>query len=451
MRLNLPSAARNPLSLVGVATATAMAAMFLVLLALEMAGQLRNPDVGLLLFVAIPAVFLLGLLLIPVGTWRRRRRLALGGRPEDWPVVDFRVPRTRTVVFTVAVLTMVNLMIFSLAAYGAVHHMESAAFCGTTCHTTMEPEYAAHQVSSHSQVACVSCHVGPGPEALVASKVAGTRQLWRVVRGNVAAPVAAPVRSMRPARDTCQSCHWSEKFHGDKLVKVREYADDEASSETVTTLQLHVGGGRAELGAGSGIHWHMNIDNRIEYIATDAERQTIPWVKFTDHTGRVKEYAVAGTTPEQLARGEYRVMDCMDCHNRPAHTFAPSAERAVDTAIAAGLISRELPFVRREVVAALLTPYPSKDEALSGIDARLRQAYGNVAGGPAAKLASTIAGAQEIYRRNVFASMKVGWGTYANNIGHVAFPGCFRCHDEDHKSADGTTIGQDCQSCHDIQ
>jgi NapC/NirT cytochrome c family, N-terminal region len=451
VRLNLPSAARNPLSLVGVALATAMAAMFLVLLALETAGQLRNPYVGLLLFVAIPAVFLFGLMLIPVGTWRRRRRLALGGEPEDWPVVDFRMPRTRTVVFTVAVLTLVNLMIFSLAAYGAVHHMESAAFCGTTCHTTMEPEYAAHQVSPHAQVTCVSCHVGPGAEALVSSKVAGTRQLWRVITGNVPTPVAAPVHSMRPARDTCQSCHWSEKSHGDKLVTIREYASDEASSETVTTLQLHVGGGRAELGAGSGIHWHMNIDNRIEYIATDAERQTIPWVKFTDHTGRVKEYAVAGTTPEQLARGEYRVMDCLDCHNRPAHTFAPSAERAVDTAIAAGLISRELPFVRREVVAALVTPYPSKDEALSGIDARLRQVYSNVAEGPSAKLASTIAGAQEIYRRNVFASMKVGWGTYANNIGHVAFPGCFRCHDEDHKSADGTTIGQDCQSCHDIQ
>ena len=169
-------------------------------------------------------------------------------------------------VFVVTVLTLVNVIIFSLAAYGAVHHMESAAFCGTTCHTTMEPEYTAYQVGAHAKVACVSCHVGPGAEAQVEAKLAGTRQLWHLVTGRVPMPVPAPVRSMRPARDTCANCHWPEKMHGDTLRQIREYADDEKSSETVTTLQLHVGGGQA--GSGSGIHWHMNLDNRIEYIAT---------------------------------------------------------------------------------------------------------------------------------------------------------------------------------------
>ncbi len=375
MRLHLPSAARNPISLVGVAVATATSVLFLGLLVVETLGLLRNPYVGLLLFVAIPALFLVGLLLIPVGIWRRRRRLALGGTAEDWPVVDFRLPRTRQLVFTVAALTLVNGLIVSLAAYGAVHHMESASFCGTTCHTTMEPEYASYQVSPHARVACVACHVGPGAGALIESKVAGTRQLWQLVTNNVPTPIAVPVKAMRPARDTCETCHWAETSRGDTLRQVREYGDDEQSSETVTTLRLHVGGGRSDLPGGAGIHWHMNLDNRVEYIATDRQRATIPWMKVTGRDGRVKEYTTPGTTPEQLAQGEHRVMDCMDCHNRPAHTFAPSAERAIDRAIALGQIPRDLPFVRREAVAAVKATYASNDAALTGIEAQLRQVY----------------------------------------------------------------------------
>lgn len=446
MRLGLPSAARNPVSLVGIAITTAMAVVFLVLFALDLAGQIGNPYFGLLLFVAVPAVFVFGLLLIPIGLWRRRRQVAAHRATDEWPVIDLRLPSTRSVVMWVVVLTCVNLAIVSLAAYGAVHHMESAEFCGTTCHTTMEPEWKAYQVSPHAEVACVSCHVGSGTEALVQSKLAGTRQLWQVFTSRVPKPVPAPVHTMRPARETCQTCHWAEKIHGDKLKVVREYADDEQSSETATTLQLHVGGGRYELGAGSGIHWHMNIDNKIEFIATDAQRQVIPWVRFTDRNGTVTEYTVDGVTPEQLAQGERRTMDCMDCHNRPAHTFEPSPERAVDNAISAGVLPRELPFARREAVAALKDDYASAAEAMAGIEARMRKVYAEQSAGTT--VARAIGAVQEIYGRNVFPAMKVGWGTYPNNIGHVFFTGCFRCHDDLHKARDGSVIKQDCESCH---
>lgn len=449
MRLDLPSAARNPISLIGVAIATAMAVLFLVLLVLELGGQLDNPYLGLLLFGAVPTVFLLGLLLIPIGAWGHRRRLARGGTVEDWPVIDLRLPRTRSIVVSVAVITLVNILIFSLAAYGAVHHMESAEFCGQTCHTVMEPEYAAYQVSAHSKVGCVACHVGPGAGALVESKIAGMRQLWRLFTKNYPTPVHSPVKAMRPARETCETCHWSEKSHGDKLRQIREYADDEKSSETVTTLQLHVGGGRVALGAGAGagIHWHMNIENKVEFIATDPQRQVIPWVKFTDRTGTVKEYTVEGTTPGQLASGEYHVMDCMDCHNRPAHTFEPSAERAVDNAITAGQVPRDLPFARREAVAVLKTEYGSRDTAFAGIEAKLLETYRTKTSNAEA-LARMIAGVQGLYGTNVFPAMKVGWGTYPNNLGHIASQGCFRCHDDNHKSTSDKTIAQDCESCH---
>ena len=446
MRFDLPSVVRNPISLIGAAITTAMAIVFLALLLLEMGGQLRNPYIGLLIYVAVPAVFVFGLLLIPLGAWRQRRRVRSGGAEAGWPVIDMRLPRTRTVIFAVAVLTCVNILIVSLAAYGTVHHMESAEFCGTTCHTTMEPEWKAYQVSAHAKVACVSCHVGPGAEALVQSKITGSRQLWQIFTNNVPTPVPAPVHNMRPARDTCMNCHWGEKNHGDKLKVIREYADDDKSSETATTLQLHIGGGRAELGAGSGIHWHKNIDNKIEFISTDAQRQTIPWVKFTDRAGNVKEYAVDGVTPEQLAKGERRSMDCIDCHNRPAHTFEPGPERAVDNAIADGHLPRTFAFARREAVAALKDEYASGDAASRGIDARLRKVYAAQSADPA--LAPFIASVQDIYGRNVFPAMKVKWGTYPNNIGHVFFNGCFRCHDDNHKSKDGSVIKQDCESCH---
>ncbi len=448
MRLDLPSAARNPISLVGVALTTATGIVFLVLLALDLGGQIRNPYFGLLLFVAIPTVFLLGLLLIPLGIWRQRRRVAAGHAADDWPVIDLRLPRTRTVIFAVAMLTIVNVLVVSLAAYGAVHHMESNEFCGTTCHTTMEPEWAAHRVSSHAAVNCVSCHVGPGAQGTIQAKLNGTRQLWQVVTNNITKPVPTPVHNLPADSETCATCHWSGKNHGDKLKQVREYGDDETSTETVTTLQLHIGSGGAE--AGSGIHWHANPDNRIEFIATDAQRQEIPWVKYTDRNGNVQEYVIEGTTPEQLVKGERRTMGCLDCHNRPAHTFESSPERAVDTAIARGHIPRDLPFVRREAVAALKTPYESKDAAMRGIEAALREAYRAPAGESSAALARTISGTQDLFAQNVFPIMKVGWATYPNNLGHMAFQGCFRCHDENHKAPDGKAIAQDCQSCHDM-
>ncbi len=444
MRLDLPSVARNPISLIGAAIATATAIVFLALVALETGGQLQNPYIGLLLFVAVPAVFIFGLVLVPVGAWRQHRRVAAGRGSADWPVIDLRLPRTRIVIFAVAMLTCVNILIVSLAAYGTVHHMESAEFCGTTCHTTMEPEWKAYQVSAHAKVTCVSCHVGPGAEALVQSKVAGTRQLWQLFTDNVPTPVSAPIHTMRPARETCQNCHWAEKMHGEKLKSIREYADDEKGTESVTTLQLHVGGGRA--GVGSGIHWHMNIENKVEFIATDDARQTIPWVKFTDRVGNVKEFTIEGTTPAQLEQGQRREMDCMDCHNRPAHTFESAPERAVDNAIASGRLPRTLPFARREAVAALKDEYASGDDALRGIDARLRKVYASHASGTA--IAQTISVVQDIYGRNVFPAMKVKWGTYSNNMGHVFFNGCFRCHDDNHKAPDGSVIKQDCETCH---
>lgn len=428
-----------------------MAIVFVILILLEVFGLVANPYLGLVLFVGVPGTFVAGLLLIPVGIWvDRRRRRSAGGPPRaDWPLIDLGKPRHRGVLLTVLLLTIANIIIVSMAAYGGVHYMETASFCGQVCHATMEPQYSAYQVAPHSRVACVECHVGPGIDALVESKLAGTRQLWQIATNNVPRPVPSPVRSMRPARDTCENCHWPEKFQGDEVRVIREYGEDETNTETSTTLVLHVGGGSARLGVGTGIHWHMNLDNRVEYVTTDEKRESIPYVRMTDSSGTVREYVVEGTTPEHIAAGQSRTMDCMDCHNRPAHTFAATPDRAINEAMAQGRIPRELPFVKRETLAAMTTEYPNRQAALAAIERRLRDFYRTRSVDPRL-VARAVAATQDVWARNVFPAMRVTWGTYPNYIGHLDSPGCFRCHDDNHKTKDGRVIGQDCELCHAI-
>ena len=441
---------RHPLALFGAVLASAMAVLFIVLLLLEAFFLVHSPYFGLLLFVAVPAVFFLLLLLIPMGVRveaRRRRRLPDAPLP-GWPVFDLRIARQRKVIATLVLLTVVNLVLLSMASYGAVHYMETTQFCGQVCHTTMEPQFVAHQTGPHARVPCVACHVGSGVEAAVESKMAGTRQLWQIATGNVPKPVPSPVHSMRPARDTCEQCHWPEKFHGDELKSIHEYAEDETNTETVTPLTVYVGGGSATRGVGTGIHWHMNLDNQIEYITTDPRRETIPWVRLRDRTGTVREYVVEGVTPDQLANGERRRMDCMDCHNRPAHTFEFTPERAVNNAMAQGRIPRDLPFIRREALAAVAAEYPDRAAALEAIAARLRKHYGSTPGADSGLVERAILGTHDVWARNVFPAMNVKWGTYPNHIGHLDTPGCFRCHDDEHKSRDGKVIRQDCTLCH---
>ena len=457
MKVPMPDLARNPLSWIGAALVTLSAGLFLLVFAFELAGWHANPYIGIVFFLLMPGLFVLGLVLIPVGMWReaRARRRGVVRGPFQWPVINLNTPRQRTVIGTVALLTVANLLIISLAASRGVHYMESVEFCGQVCHEVMQPEFVSHGAGPHARVSCVSCHVGSGVPWFVRSKLSGVRQLYAVATNSYSRPIPTPVHNLRPAADTCERCHWPEKFHGDKVRAVREYADDEANTESVTNLRLHVGGGSASVGPVQGIHWHTSPANQIEYIATDDKRQVVPWVRLRKANGEVKEWVADGVPPEQIATGERRRMDCMDCHNRPSHTLATSAERAVDLAMAQGQIPRTLPFVRREAVRLLKQAYPSHEAANTAIRGGLETFYRAehpavlASGQPA--LEGAIAAVQRVYGRNVFPTMKVSWGSYANNIGHMDFPGCFRCHDDSHKAKDGTTISQDCSTCHTLE
>jgi hypothetical protein len=432
-----PSAARNPLSIAGAWLATIGGFAFIAYIVFAAFGLIASPYGGLFGFIAAPAVLLLGLVLIPIGMWRERRRRARGRQPWRWPMVDFGQSRTRQVILVVAALTLVNLTIASVAGVGAMHYMESDEFCGQVCHTTMRPEFTAHHEPPHASVRCVQCHVAPGAGGFARAKMNGTRQLYLMMTGGYNRPIPGPPHGLPVAADTCWRCHSPGFPDRDITVVKREYGDDEASTETVTTLVMHT----------ARIHWHARPDTQVEFIATDPTRDTIPYVKVTGPDGQVTEYFADDTTAPPA--GELRRMDCLDCHTRPAHRFAASAEQAVDRAIAAGQVDRGLPFVRREMVAALKDA--SGDAGAEAAAARITAFYRAADPALQPKVSQAADTAARLYRASVFPHMRITWGTYKTQISHVEPLGCFRCHDDSHKARDGRVIRQDCEICHDVQ
>jgi cytochrome c2 len=202
-----------------------------------------------------------------------------------------------------------------------------------------------------------------------------------------------------------------------------------------------------------GIHGrHLG---QATYIATDDKRQAIPWVSYKGQDGSVVEYTTTEAPPssEALAKGERRTMDCMDCHNRPTHAY-DLPEDAVNRAMVADRISPSLPFVHKVGIDLLKRNYPSRLAAQTQLPEALREYYRKnhfaVYNSQRAQIEQSAAALLEIYSGNIFPEMNVTWGTYPNNIGHSDFPGCFRCHDGNHKAKDGRVITQDCNSCHNL-
>jgi hypothetical protein len=440
--------ARHPLVIAGALITTVSAVLFITLVIAALAGLFANPYAGLVVFVALPALFVMGLLLIPAGMWLSKRRLARDPQAtKDWPVFDFRRPEVRRGALTFVALTAVNLVIVLLAGYGSLHWMESPSFCGQVCHTPMHPQFTAWRDAPHAGVACATCHIGQGAGAFVHAKLAGVRQLVHVATNSYPRPIppGAEMPAGAQAR-TCLSCHQTKHVVGDRIHVVREYGDDEKNSETMTVMQMHVGAGSS---SGRAIHWHADPAVRVEYIATDAARQTIPYVKVTDAKGATREYRTPEATDQIVSTGTRRAMDCVDCHNTVGHPISATAERAVDAAISAAEISRDLPFVRREGVRLVKASYNSEEEAARGIDRGLRDFYASRGGAiDQQSLERTIAAVQGVYRRNVFPAMKVTWGSYPENRSHIDFPGCTRCHDDTHAASDGSALSGDCEYCH---
>ena len=456
-KLSPPASQRTPIlvlltshwvSMLGVALVTTAGFSWLFVLPTELRGNTSNPYIGIVVFLLIPIIFVLGLVLIALGMFFARRRIIRA--EQDLFTAGDRRAYIRKLAIFFAVTTAANIVFGTQGTYRAVEHMETPQFCGQSCHV-MKPEFAAHQNSPHARVDCVECHIAPGATGWLESKKGGTRQFIDTVFKRVHYPIESAMESNRlvPARVTCERCHWPQMFDAVKLRVLFHFKDDATNTQTQTVLLMHTGGGTL-----GGIHGkHLGPGVEIHYAAADAKRQTIPWVDYRNrNTGETQTFLADGSTPQSVAKLHRYEMQCVDCHNRPTHAFE-LPERAVDEAMGLGQISPTLPFIKKKAVELLKANYSSNEEAARTIPAALtdfyRQEYPLIAYPRSKDIANAGTQIAAIYNRNVFPDLKVTWGTYPNNLGHTDFPGCFRCHDGSHSTPDKkVSIVQDCNSCH---
>jgi NapC/NirT cytochrome c family, N-terminal region len=451
------SLVRNPISLAGAALAATALATILFLLFVNLVTAQPSPYVGILLFMVAPAFLMLGLVVIFLGMFleRHRRRKGEPGVIPRFPRVDLNVAAQRNAFGFFVSSALAFGMISAFGSYRAYEFTDSVGFCGQTCHAVMQPEYTTFLQSPHARVACVQCHVGPGAGWYVRSKISGSYQVYASIFHTYPRPIATPIANLRPAQQTCEQCHWPRKFYGAQLKVFYHFGEDEKNTPRQIQMLINIGGAELRTGVPAGIHWHMNIENRITYIATDAQHQIIPWVQAQDIQGKITVYTAkdSSLTKEQIERSPKHLMDCIDCHDRPSHIFTPP-DRSLDDSLIAGRIDQSLPFIKQQGVTELTKTYNSTDEALRDIDADVqkfyRTSYPQLYASRKASIQAAISDLQHIYQSTIFPYMKVDWRTHPNNIGHFYAPGCFRCHDGQHVSSDGKVIPKDCNTCHTV-
>jgi len=456
-----PSLLRNWLSLSGLVIVIGSLFSFFLLFMLDTLAHFSNPYVGILTYFVAPAFLFFGLFLTMIGAWRERKKLgeSVGLLPKM--VVDLSRPRDRKIMGFFIAGSLVFLLLSAVGSYHSYHFTESTQFCGQTCHTVMKPELVTYQHGPHARVSCVQCHIGPGAEWFVKAKISGTYQLYATAFDKYPRPVPTPIKNLRPAQETCEQCHWPQKFVGNLDRTYNYFLADETNTPFTVRLTMRVGGGDPTHGPVGGIHWHMNVGNKVQYIAakqeggawtTDETREKIPWVRMIDPQGVVTEFRTPGFTnnPDDFA---IRTMDCMDCHNRPAHMYK-SPNKAVNLAMSLpDQIDRSLPWIKTNAVYALTRNYTNETLALQGIATILAERYPRDKF-PAMqeKVSKAISVVQQIYKDNFFPEMKASWESYPDHIGHMIWSGCFRCHDGRHATTDGKRAikANDCNACHTI-
>src|ERR1051325_9008020 len=366
---------QNWLSWAGIVLAAPALFAFVLLFAIDLFAPAKNPYIGILGYVVAPFFFILGLALTLFGAILQRlaeRRAPYREKKQRILQIVLSRKRHRRILAAFALGAVAFLFLTALGSYETYQYTESVDFCGKRCHVPMEPQFVAGQHTAHAQVACVECHVGPGAAAYFKTKLNGVKQLYHTVLGDFDRPIFAP-DELRPEQETCLECHWPNRYVGTVDRTYQHYLSDEANTPFAVRLLLNVGGGEPSRGPVGGIHWHMNIANKVEYVATGKDGETIPWVRLTNAEGESTEYRTDDFKTEPSQHDIHR-MDCLDCHSRPAHNVMPPND-AVDVAIAAGRIDPKIPFAKAKVVAALTQPNTSKPEALQGIATSLHAAY----------------------------------------------------------------------------
>jgi nitrate/TMAO reductase-like tetraheme cytochrome c subunit len=447
----------NRLGKAGVVLTTSSLVTFVLLELARAAGAFTNAYGGLITYLTLPLLFVIGLVLLPIA-WVRQKKATGLSTPElierQFSPAEKRLPFYQSpLLMSILGLTALNVVFLVGASSRMLSFMDTPHFCGTACHSVMHPEWVTYQDSPHARVQCVDCHVGQGIEAIIDSKLNGMWQIISVTFGLYEKPIPTPVRQLRPAQETCEQCHWPSKFYGQRLKEIVRYDTDSASTPLYTTLALKVDAGAVP--HESGIHWHIAEHNEVRYVSVNDDREVMIWVEMLQPDGSYKRFVNEDLDMTVMSdvSDAYRVLDCVDCHNRATHVYE-NPETAVDARMRKGLIPRDLPYVKREALKAVSQEYPDSATAMRGIEEHIQQfyrsEYDSLALVRQAAIDSAVAGAKHAYRRNVHHAMNVRWNTYLNHIGHEDDGGCFRCHNESLVAADGETISTDCSVCHEF-
>jgi hypothetical protein len=443
-------------TVIGAAIAAVSLFMIVILFLMSLIFGDSDNYSGLFTFIILPSIMFIGLSIMLFGILIRIRssKKQQFNREVRFPIVDFNDPRQRFIVVLFAMGVSVFIVLSALGSYQAFHYTESNEFCGTLCHKVMEPEYVAYQGSSHARVQCVECHVGSGAGWYIKSKLSGLYQVYSVLVGAYPTPIPTPLHNLRPAQETCEKCHWPEKFYDRKYVLHKHYLADEENTEWDIGLVMKTGPAYRALGLIEGIHWHINKDVVIEYASTNPKRDTIVWVRYSNlKTGEQFVYRndEIPVTEDELAKLEFRKMDCLDCHNRPSHHYKSPAQY-FDAAMTAGNISKLLPDIKIVAMEILRNEFPSRDSAFKYIEKQVLEyyelLYPEIIEDNRDMLENAIRAIQEGYANNTFPTMKVSWNVYPNYMGHIVNNGCYRCHNDSFKSKENRVISRECNLCH---
>ncbi|NQT98062.1 MAG: NapC/NirT family cytochrome c [Candidatus Marinimicrobia bacterium] len=449
----LKGVSHDPVGKLGVVLTTSALGVFLILELARILDVIRNAYVGLITYLAFPLIFIIGLILIPIG-WQRLKRNT-GKTGADLLATVFDEQDTRLGPYgsnlfqTILLLTIINAVFLGFLATRMLSFMDEPHFCGTACHSVMDPEWQTYQASPHANVKCVDCHVGEGADALVESKINGIWQMISVTFDLYEKPIPTPVHNLRPARETCETCHWPAKFYGKQLKTIVSYDNNQMLTPSYTTLSIKIDTRIDE--PNPGVHWHIDDKIKVYYATIDDKRQKILWVEVERLDGSRDKFFNRKSVAQREDKLKIREMDCVDCHNRATHIYQDPV-RAVDDLLSRGIIPPGIPFIKREAVAAIKIKSSDKEIGLNLVEQHLvqfyRDNYPDILNSRSVDIDKTVHELQKVYARNIHPQMNIRWGVYPSNLGHKSNGGCFRCHTPDMINDDGKAVSYDCTLCH---
>ena len=447
--------AKSKLAVVGFIITFVIFPVLLVSIFLDMQGVIKNPYFGFLIYMVMGPLFGLGLIFVGAGMLFSRDGEDIGLFTIEYIKEQLEMPgrfsRVRKLIYLASFLTFFTILVVGMISYTGFHYTESTSFCGMFCHNVMEPEYVAYQNSPHSRVPCVDCHIGEDAELFTKAKISGFRQLFAAVFDTYERPIDTPIGALRPSRNVCEECHRPEMFHGDKLYVKNYYRPDLNNTKVMTVMLMKVGTGGYKGQTAHDIHWHVSPDHKIFYTYIDEDRKDIIQVRLISPDGSEEIFARKGYKWIEEGKGKQRVMDCMDCHNRPTHVFLPAGE-AVDQYMENGAISTSIPFIKREALKVVKKEYQNKKQAQVAINRHIfdwyTEKYPELVKTRRKLFEDAVEGIYQAYADNVFPQMNISWNTYENFIGHDSGSGCFRCHNKEMVTPDGRSISTECITCH---